>query len=63
MSKPTPRLPVFLSPQQVAEQLQVSTKTVGRWVTCGDLVAHRFGGQWRIADSDLAAFIALRRCG
>lgn len=63
MSKPTPRLPTFFSPQQVADQLQVSPKTVGRWITGGHLVAHKFGGQWRVADSDLAAFIGLRRCG
>lgn len=63
MNTPHTKLPHFMSPDQVAERLQVSTKTVGRWVKSGDLIAHKFGGQWRIADGDLAVFIAMRRLG
>jgi excisionase family DNA binding protein len=47
--------------KQVAEQLQVSTKTIRRWIGDGALVAHRFGRQLRISDADLQAFIRLHR--
>jgi excisionase family DNA binding protein len=46
---------------QTAKRLQVSTKTVRRWIDAGDLIAHRFGRQFRISDPDLMAFIKLRR--
>ncbi len=53
--------PVLLSIAQTAEHLQVSTKTIRRWIETGDLVAHRFGRQWRISDIDLQNFIRMRR--
>ena len=46
---------------QVAERLQVSTKTVRRWIENDDLIAHRLGRQLRISDTDLQAFIKARR--
>ena len=46
---------------QVAERLQVSTKTVRRWIENDDLIAHRLGRQLRIGESDLQAFIRMRR--
>ena len=49
--------------EQVAERIQVSTKTVRRWIKAGDLVAHRFGRQMRISYADLQAFIRMRREG
>lgn len=48
--------------QAVAETLDVSERTVRRWIANGDLVAHRVGGI-RIADVDLQSFLALRREG
>jgi excisionase family DNA binding protein len=51
----------FRSVDDIAEQLDVSTKTVRRWIESGQLHVHRFGRRVRIADDDLAAFIALRR--
>jgi excisionase family DNA binding protein len=51
----------FFSISHTAEQLDVSTKTVRRWIETGQLHVHRFGRRVRIADDDLAAFIALRR--
>ncbi len=41
---------------QVAQRLQVSPKTIRRLITKGDLVAHRFGTQLRISESDLKTF-------
>ncbi len=46
---------------EVAEYLQVSTKTVRRWIESGDLIAHRFGRQWRISQADPDTFIRIRR--
>ena len=47
--------------EQTAGHLQVSEKTVRRWIKRGDLIAHRFGHQWRISDIDLQTFILIRR--
>jgi excisionase family DNA binding protein len=47
--------------QQVADTLQISDKQVRRWINAGDLIAHRFGRQLRVADADLRAFVAQRR--
>ena len=38
---------------QVAERLQVSTKTVRRWIENDDLIAHCLGRQLRISETDL----------
>ncbi len=51
----------FLTIAHVAQIVGVSTRTVRRWVKCGDLVTHRFGGLVRVAESDLNAFIASHR--
>jgi len=45
----------------VADRLQVSSKTVRRWIDAGDLVAHRLGRQLRISEQDLQVFIRSRR--
>ena len=60
---PTPEhsLPALLTTKQAAMQIQVSTKTINRWIKSGDLVGHRFGRQWRISESDLQTFIRTRR--
>ena len=54
-------LPALLTISQTAEHLQVSTKTIRRWIDSGELIAHRFGRQWRISHADLQTFIRLRR--
>jgi len=56
------QLPELLTLEQVAEHLQVSVKTVRRWIDAGDLVAHRIGRGLRVSKADLQAFIRLRRC-
>jgi len=53
--------PKFFSIAYVAEVLSVSDRTVRRWIDRGELVAHRFGRNVRIAETDLKAFLALRR--
>ena len=51
----------FFTIAEVAERLNVSTRTVRRWIKSGDLVAYRIRAVVRVADSDLWAFLALYR--
>ena len=51
----------ILTVPQTAEHLQVSEKTIRRWIKSGDLIAHRLGRQLRISESDLRDFIRMRR--
>jgi excisionase family DNA binding protein len=56
-------LPKYYSIQTVAEALEVSDRTIRRWIDRGDLVAHRPGGVVRVAKDDLRAFLARHRDG
>jgi len=47
----------------VAEALDVSPRTIRRWIANGDLIVHRVHGVIRIAEGDLRAFLALHREG
>lgn len=60
-SKPNPKIKAFWTVLDIAQHLDVSPRTVWRWVDAGDLVAHRFGRSVRIADDDLRAFLAQHR--
>jgi excisionase family DNA binding protein len=51
----------FYTVNEVADMLAVSSRTVRRWITIGQLVTHVFGGAVRIAETDLKAFIATHR--
>ena len=53
----------FFTIAEVAERLNVSTRTVRRWIKAEDLIAHRIGGVLRISESDLRAFLAIHREG
>jgi excisionase family DNA binding protein len=55
--------PKYYAVRTVAESLDVSTRTVRRWIANGDLVAHRINGVIRIGANDLQAFLALHRQG
>jgi len=45
----------------VADLLQVHQRTVRRWIKTEELIAHRFGHQWRISEDDLRTFVKLGR--
>lgn len=60
-SRGRPRENRFFSIADVAEQLDVSTRTVRRWIERKKLVAHYFGAVVRIAESDLKAFLERHR--
>ena len=51
----------FFTISEVAECLNVSTRTIRRWIERGELVAHHFGAAPRIAETDLRAFLAQHR--
>ena len=58
---PKDTLPTLLTVGQVATILRVTTLTIRRWISAGDLITHRFGRQLRISEADLQAFIRMRR--
>lgn len=60
-SPPDGRLSRFFTIAQIAECLNVSTRTVRRWIEQGLLVAHRINGLVRISDRDFQAFLATYR--
>ena len=51
----------FYTIEQIAECVDVSTRTVRRWIEKGLLVAHRINGLIRIAEEDFRAFLATHR--
>jgi excisionase family DNA binding protein len=61
-SKETPvSLPRLLTIKQVAEYSQFSTRQIRRWIKSGKLKASQLGRSWRIAENDLAMFLAAFR--
>ena len=56
-----PGLSRLLSPADVAGLLQVSIKTVRRWIEAGELRVHALGRQLRVSEDDLSAFVKSRR--
>lgn len=44
--------------KEVADRLKVNEATVRQWIRDGELRAIDIGKGWRIADSDLEAFLA-----
>lgn len=43
------------TPQEVADYLKVTERTVYRWIEAGELPAFKVGRQWRVTDSDVKA--------
>lgn len=51
------RLERLLTPEEVADILVVSPKTVSRWLRQGKLKGIKPGKDWRVRQCDLEAFI------
>jgi excisionase family DNA binding protein len=60
-AQPRPLKEKFFAVDQVAEILNVSQRTVRRWIAGKKLIAHDLEGIIRVADCDLRTFIALGR--
>lgn len=54
-------VPAMLTIGDVAARLRLSTRTIRRMVTRGELPAHRVGRQIRTAEDALGRFLAHRR--
>jgi excisionase family DNA binding protein len=51
----------FYTVTQISELLGVSTRSVRRWIAGGELLAHKFRRQVRVAEIDLLAFLQQHR--
>ena len=51
----------FHSIDDVARQLDVSSKSIRRWIAAGRLDSHKFGRQIRISQRDLEGFLSASR--
>lgn len=60
MSAP-PKPAEMLTKIEVSQRLQVSIKTIERWMASGDLPVHRFGKSVRILTADFRAFVGKAR--
>jgi excisionase family DNA binding protein len=52
------QLPRLLTIEQVATFTQFSSRQIRRWIKAGALKATQYGRSWRIAENDLALFLA-----
>ena len=59
-TKPASRTPM-LTQADIADQMQVTVKTVARWIEKDELKVHRIGRLVRIAPEDFDLFRAVRR--
>ena len=48
----------LLTPEQVAERLQVKPHTIQEWLRTGRLAGVKLGKLWRVRASDLEAFLS-----
>ena len=55
--------PQFFTVRAVAEQLDISSRTVHRWIKNNELAVHRVGRSVRISEVDLKHYLAARRYG
>jgi excisionase family DNA binding protein len=58
---PQKALTKFYTIEQIAESMDVSPRTVRRWIANKLLVVHRIDGIVRVSDPDFAAFLAALR--
>jgi len=50
-------IPDLLTPEEVAEKLKVTRRTVYQWLLTGQLHGLKAGDKWRVTESDLMAFL------
>jgi excisionase family DNA binding protein len=54
-------IPVLYTPEEVAEKLKVTRRTVYQWLLDGKLPGLRAGDKWRVAEDELMAFLGAPR--
>jgi excisionase family DNA binding protein len=59
--KAPPSAPPMLTVADVAERLNLCTRTIRRAIEDGELHVHQIGRRYRVAEDDLMLFIAKRR--
>lgn len=47
----------YITPQAIAEQLGVTSKTVREWLKDGEIVGIKVGSSWRVHQSDFDKYI------
>ncbi len=47
----------YLTPEDIAQRLHVSTITVGKWLRSGKLKGFKAGRLWRVRECDLQEFL------
>ena len=47
----------FYTLRDIAEQMQIKERTVGRFVSCGELKASKVGGKWIVSAEKLKDFV------
>ena len=60
-NRPTKNVDEIYTIKQIAQLVEVSTRTVRRWIKNGLLIAHRVNGLVRISEGDFQAFLATHR--
>jgi excisionase family DNA binding protein len=53
----------YFSVKAIAERLDISPRTVHRWIKSKELAVHRLGGSVRISEVDLKRYLAAHRDG
>lgn len=48
---------ILLTPEQVAQRLQVTERTVYTWLRSGRMRGVKLGRLWRVTEEDVAAFL------
>lgn len=57
MSKAARKSPRCWTLKQIADDMQVSLRTVARWIASGALIVHRVDKVVRVADADYRQFL------
>jgi len=54
-------IPILYTPEELAEKLKVTRRSIYEWLLKGKLRGLRAGDTWRIAEQDLMAFLESRK--